>query len=473
MVTNAECRLQNVDCRLSIERPHTRQSTIHIRHFLLAVSIVATAAAESPPEDAVKQSPEESRLSVAVFRAGLMKRGLSELLELHLKTFPPAGQTEALLMMRDLKLAVFADLSRPEEERRAAVAEANRALERLIEDNGGDPRRFDWRFSLAHSLLYDEAEPFLTNIFYRGGSAQDRKELLSRSTRAVATIEKLVTELAEEYERVDRMSIREFEKLEAHGYIEQLDRLAPRAEYLLLWAFLYDALPRHGADPARTRELNEIIERIAGNPALLRTPHETSHVQVQALLLAGVAHRLLNNHQPAREYLDRALAVADRLDDSVERERVDWAVTLASLEGVRNDAADGRFDRALSRLDRFRGVVEIRRGGNFGMRVVAALLERSVYRLRAEAAHRDERHSEAERFRYESWASLVRLAQRQPDHRDELYATLYDMIGPDADPAQLDPVEHCSLIAGLLSDASRSDGDADPLLERVVSVGER
>ena len=86
MAANAECRLQNVDCRLSSERPHTRQSTIHIRHFLLAVSLVATAAAESPPEDAVKQSPEESRLSVAVFRAGLMKRGLSELLELHLKT---------------------------------------------------------------------------------------------------------------------------------------------------------------------------------------------------------------------------------------------------------------------------------------------------------------------------------------------------------------------------------------------------
>lgn len=437
------------------------------------MSTAAVVTAAPPSEDLPNKPPEDSRLSTAVFRAGLKKRGLTELLELHLKDFPPAGKTEALNMMREVKLAIFADETRPDSERRTAAAQANRILERLIDENSADPRRFEWRFDLAHSLLYDEAEPFLTRIFYRGGNALDRKELLSRSTRAVDTLRVLATELAEEYERVDRMSIREFEKLEDQGYVERLDALAPRTEYLLLWALLYDALPRDDADPTRARELNEIIERITGHPALLGTPHDTSHVQVQALLLAGIAHRLLNNHQPAREHLDRAIAVAQRLGDPAERERVDWAVTLAWLESVRNETDDGRFDEALSRLTRFRELTAGGHGGDYGLRVVAALLERSVYRLRGQAADQAGHPSEAARFREESWRALAQLAQAEPDHRDEVYAALYEMMGPEADVTRLDPFEQCALVAGLLSDADRSDGRADLLLDRAVTVGER
>lgn len=438
-----------------------------------AVSIAAALAAASPPVDVPTKPPEESRLSTAVFRAGLKKRGLTELLELHLKDFPPAGKTEALNMMREVKLAVFADATRPDGERRAAAGEANRILERLIDENSNDPRRFEWRFDLAHSLLYDEAEPFLTRIFYRGGNALDRKELLARSRRAVDTLRALASELTEEYERVDRMSIRAFERLQAQGYIERLDGLAPRTEYLLLWALLYDALPRDDADPTRARELNEIIERIVGHPALLGTPHDTSHVQVQALLLAGIAHRLLNNHQPAREHLDRAIAVAQRLSDPTERERVEWAVTLAWLESIRNETDAGRFDEALSRLTRFREPAAGGQGHDYGLRVVAALLERSVYRARGDVADQAGHPSEAARFRREAWRALARLAQTEPDHRDELYAALYEMMGPEADVARLDPFEQCALIAGLLSDADQSVGPVDKLLGRAVTVGER
>ncbi len=441
--------------------------------LVLVMSAVAVVAAVPPSQEAPIKPPEESRLSTAVFRAGLKKRGLTELLELHLKDFPPAGKTEALNMMREVKLAVFADATRPEGERRAAAAQANRILERLIDENSDDPRRFEWRFDLAHSLLYTEAEPFLTRIFYRGGNALDRKELLSRSTRAVDTLRVLVTELAEEYERVDRLSIREFEKLEAQGYVERLDGLAPRTEYLLLWALLYDALPRDDADPTRVRELNEIVERIVGHPALLGTPHDTSHVQVQALLLAGMTHRLLNNHQPARERLDRAIAVAERLGDPAERERVDWAVTLAWLESIRNETDDGRFDEALSRLRRFRELAAGVHGHDYGLRVVAALLERSVYRLRGDAAEKAGQLFEGAKFREEAWRALARLAQAEPDHRDELYAAIYEMIGPEADVARLDPLEQCALMAGLLSDADQSDGRAEKLLDRAVTVGER
>ena len=61
---------------------------------------------------------EESRLSTPAFRNGLKKRGLTDVLELHLKDFPPASETARLSSRRDILLAKFADHSRPKAERR-------------------------------------------------------------------------------------------------------------------------------------------------------------------------------------------------------------------------------------------------------------------------------------------------------------------------------------------------------------------
>ncbi|MGB2985525.1 MAG: tetratricopeptide repeat protein, partial [Phycisphaerae bacterium] len=456
-----------------------RRSPLPNRSSLLlllaaAVSLTTVAASSGPPpEDAPKKPAEESRLSTALFRAGLRKRGLTELLELHLKDFPLSSPTEALLMMREVKLAEHDDPILSPEQRESAIAEANRLLEQVIDENPDDARRFEWRFALAHSLLYDQAEPLFTSILYRGGNAADRQRLPSLSTRAVAVLRVLLGELATEYKRVDQLAIREFENLEAQGYIEELDRVGPRAEYLLLWAFFYDSLPRDDADPVRTQQLNDILERVAVNAALLKTPHKTSRVQVQALLLTGMTHRLLNNHQPARELLDRALAVTEQLGDPDERQRIQWAVTLTWLERIRNDRDDGRFDEALSQLVRFRNTVAAGGADTFGLRVVAALLERSIYEYRAAAAERANRTADARRYREEAWKPLARLAQQEPEHRDELYATIYDMVGHDVSPDKLDPFERCALIAGLLSDASGSTGNADSLLDRAIEVGER
>ena len=425
------------------------------------------------PREPQERPPEESRLSTPAFRAGLKRRGLTELLELHLRDFPPASEMERLIMMREVKLAEFADPTLTLEQQRAAIAEANRILGQLIEASSGDLRRFEWRFTLAHSIIYEEAEPFLTSILYRGGSIDDRQRLLSLSTRALAALTVLVKELAEEYERIDRMSIREFEKLEADGYIEQLDRLAPRSEYLLLWALLYNSLPREDTDPTRARQLNEILERIAGNPTLLNTPHKTSHVQVQALLLAGMTNRLLNNHQPAREHLDRALAVAAGINDPNERKRVDWSVTLAWLEVIRNEADDGRFEGALQRLTQFRSAFTSADEDDFGLRVAAALLERSVFERRATVADQAGRADDVQRYREKAWQPLARLVRDEPDKRDELYATLYDMIGPQTDLDKLDPFERCALMAGLLFEADQSTETSDALLDRAIAVGDR
>ena len=434
---------------------------------------VGTSAAVGLAQDESSPPAEEFRLDRKTFHEGLKKRGLTEILDLHLKEFPPQGVTAHLLIRRDVELARFADPGLPKEERMRAVAEANRILEELIERDGNDPRRFRWLFDLAHSLVYDEAEPFFTNILYQGGTSADRRSLLGLTTRAVGALTTLSQQLELEYSRIDGLPIETFEQLERNGYVEDIDRLKPQLDYLLLWTVLYDSLPRDDHDPTRLRRLNHIRNYLAGHREMLETPHDDSHVQVQVLLLAGMTARLLNDHLSAREHLDHAIAAAERLTDDAERARVSWAVTLAQIERVRNDRDDGRFEAAGNALKRLRERVTTESGNSFGLHVVAALLERSVLRARAALAEREGRPRDGQRYRDRSWQPLMGLVRSGLERRDEVYATVYGLIEPDATADSLDPFEQCALIAGLLFDASEHAAEAETLLDKAILVGER
>lgn len=424
------------------------------------------------PDGGISLPAEEVRFHRGVFRAALKKRGLIDLLDLHLRDFPPSDETDRLLTAREIKLAEFADAGRPLSERRASVAEANRILEELIESNVDDPRRLNWRFLLAHSLLYDEAEPFLTHILYRGGSTTDRAQLERYTGRALHVVSTLLQELDEELDRVDHLAVAQFEALERTGYIDKLDRLAPQTKYLHLWALFYDGLWRRNSNSTRLQRLNDILSAMSENPAFLDTPHTESRVQVPCLLLAGMACRGLDDHHRARDYLDRAVSVAERLTDPDLRQRVDWAVTLAQFESIRNHRDDARFPEALDGIARLRDTRRADEDAEFSIALLAALLERSVHRARAAAAEQAGRGPEAKGCRAEAWRSLARLARSKPMRRDEVYAVLFDLIEPDGDPTRLDPLERCALMSGLMTKAQEPEADTRALLDRAVRVGE-
>jgi len=443
---------------------------------LLLLTVASTARSAEPPatSSAVLQPPaEETRLNVVQFHEALKKRGLSEVLELHLKDFPPTNATTTLLLMREVKLAEFADASRPVDERGAAIAEANRILNQLVDDNPEDSRRFQWQYTLGHSLLYEESEPYSTNILYFGGSDDDRARLTALSSRAVEVVRSLAHRLQDESARIDRLPTQEFEAVEQRGYVDELDRLALSTDYLLLWALFYDALPRSDDDSTRARELNEIIETFVVKTSILNTPHERSHVQAPALLLAGMTRRRLNDHAAAREQLDRTIVIAQRLTDVVERERLQWAVTLATIELARNDRDDERFNDAMSAVARLRGDAGAESEGRFGLRLAAALLEKSVHEARAAAAEKAGRSVEVTELRALAWKALAQLASEEPYRRDAIYAVLYRTMGRDADVGRLDPFEQCAYIAGLVSDAESSPKSAPTLLDRAIAAGEQ
>ncbi|MBI4717106.1 MAG: hypothetical protein HY763_04820 [Planctomycetes bacterium] len=453
--------------------------------YLAGLAASSTAQTGTHSERTEKPA-EESRLNVNTFREALKKRGLTELLELHLKDFPPSGTTETLLALREVKLADYHDPRRGVAERLAAAAEANRILEDLIRLNPDDIRRFEWRFLLASSLLYEEAEPYLTNLLYYGGGRADASKAQALTSRAVVVASTLVDQLVAELARVEQLPVSSYEPLERSGYIEELDRLPPKTEYLLMWALLYDSLARAEQDHVRAAQLHRVLEILRARPEFLTTPHASSRIQVQAMLLAGMTHRLLNDFPAAREQLDRALATAERVD-AAEVERIRWAVNLAHLEKVRTERDDLRLEDALSALGRFRKYItsaESAAGGRpagrrdtaadpFAWRVAAALLERSIWRTRAEAVEREGRPAEAERYRRDSWKPLATLVERHPDHRDEVFALLYGAAGRDADPQRLDPLQQCALLMGLVAEAARMlqpSGPAPRPVEAAESV---
>jgi len=443
--------------------------------WFFSVASVSVWASQPAPDPPPSPNPpaEETRLNTVRFREALKKRGLNEILDLHFRDFPPTNAATTLLLIRELRLAEFADISRSAHHRQASIAEANRILDQLVVDNPEDPRRFRWQYTLAHSLLYEEAEPFTTNILYFGGSEDDRKRLTVLASRAVESIRSLIQRLREESARIDQLPSQEFEAIERKGHVDELDRLSLSADYLLLWAMFYDALPRTADDAMKARQLSGILEEFAAKPTILETPHELSHVQVQARLLAGMTYRRLNDHSAAREQLDRTAGIAARLTDVVEKERVQWAVTLAAIEAIRNDRDDGRFDDALSAAARLRGAAGVGSGDRFGLRLAAAMLEKSIHEARAAVAEKAGRPVEVNELRTLAWKSLVQLAAEEPDRRDAIYAALYRTMGRDANVDRLDPLEQCAYVAGLISEAGSAQEEAPMLLDRAIAAGER
>jgi tetratricopeptide (TPR) repeat protein len=420
------------------------------------------------------QAPaEEKRFSTGVFRAALKKRGLTDMLELHLRDFPPSDSVEKLLMARQIKTAEFADPSRAPAERRAAISEANAILERLIDQYPEDSRRTEWQFALAHSLLYDEAEPYSSSILYRGGSADDRAALSDLARRAVEIADALGAALDVEYERVDQLAIPQFEALERTGYIDKLDRLAPKAQYLRLWSLFYDALWRAPDDAVRIHDLSQILDIFERNGQLLQTPHDVGHVQVQCLLLAGMASRQVQNYSKARDFLGRAVFVADRVTTSEQRARIEWAAALARIERIRCDRDDDHYREALEGLEQFRRWVAASGRPVFDLSLTAALLERSIFRAAAEAAEAADRPVDVKTYRHKAWTALAELVRSRPEQGDRIYAAVNALIPRGADAASLDPFEQSALLAGLLLEGDGRGSPDSVLLDGAIAVGER
>jgi Tetratricopeptide repeat len=446
----------------------------NLRRITYCLVLVLLAGSASAQEGHKKAPAEQRRLGSGLFREGLKKRGLTELLALHMKDYPPESPVAVLLMRREVKLSQSRDAAIDPNARKDALAEANEILRQVIEESPGDLRRFDWLLALGRSLLYEEAAPYSSAILYVGETASDRETLRRVTERAVKTIRNLGRQLAGEYARVDSMSAAEFEALEASGVLDTLDRVSPQADYLLIWGLFYDAVGREPDDAVRVSELNELLSTLTARPAILNTPQDQNPVQIPALLVAGMSQRRLNDHHRAREYFDRARAAYDRIANADEKERMRQLITLGEIESVQNNRDDGRFPAARASLDRLEKLIDEAPGHHsvdpFLLRTSHALLSRSLRLARAASAAHFGRTEESDVYRASAWKPLAALTLSVPDRRSELYATVYRQLAPDAKPEAMDPFERVALIVGLTVDENydRAFEVADAFLDNAA-----
>lgn len=451
-----------------------------MRGAAAAFAIAGLLAAVGASAQTSQRPAEEQRLSNEDFHEGLKKRGLTELLELHLQEFPPSDAVSRLQLEREILLAESNDQTRPDDERIAAIAQANERLKQLIEANPQDPRRFEWTLKLVRSMLYEQGEKYISGILFRGGSERDLSRLRKITARAVTQLETLQQELSRELERIDNLSVPEFEKLERTGYIEQIDTVAPQAKYLLLWANFYDAIARSDDDPEQAMRFRFVLEMVRDNPSLLDTSRDVSAPQVSLLMMVGAAHRHLQDHTAAEQMLEKAIRAADRLTGKAELQEAKWAVIVAWLERARNRRDKGDFDTALTILNSFRSEsVKASLGDPLELQFLAALVEQSIYEARAERARASGAEAETRRYERLAWDALARLLGRSPDDRDRLYSMIYALLDDASDVSSLNPVEQAAMMAGLLRDAARAQGPghergtpAAELLDRAIGAGE-
>ncbi len=437
---------------------------------VVAMLGVSVRAGGQPNQTRPKRAAEEDRLNTGIFRAALKKRGLTELLNLHRADFPPTNEVDALRLARDIKLAEFADRSRTPEHRQAAIAEANTILRRLIAEHGDDLRQTEWRFALVRSILYQEAEPLITSILYRGGREDERKALRPLTEQAVATSAALIEHLHAEYKRIDAMSVSAFERLEKKGYVERLDQLEPQIRYVQLWAWFYDSLSYGDNDPRAAERLAKVRSGMSEMRSLLTTPHEQTGVQVQAHTLLGMTYRRLNQHRLARGALRQAVLIGARMADPTERTRVAWAIQLARIELIRNERRAGRFSAAMDAVDQLKQSLTPGEA-NFGLWLVAAMETRDVQRDWSIYKENRGETVDAAAHRKASWRALLELTRTFPKRRDEIYGIVYQRLDPATPADMLDPFERSAVLAGLLSEAAATP-DHTERLRRVIERGE-
>jgi len=409
----------------------------------------ATLAQERPAE--------EDRFDAAAFHNALRVRGLTELLELHLKEFPPRNEESLILLQRQVQLSRYADETLSEAQRMAALAEANRLLEQLIRMRDTDPRRHEWRCVLAGSLLNEEAAPAIARIVLLGGNADDRRVLADRAGRAVALLEKVLADVESEYARLDAMNLRDYERVEESGYIDRLETAEQQARYVIIWAHFYDALHRPPRDPVRHERLESVLDRLEEDAWLLEKPHDQTHLQAQTLLLAGMTERLLGLDGDADRHLEAAVSAVEKVADADERRSLAWVKLRAVVERSRALQHAGRQVAAAEVLRDFEHEAAAAGAETFGLRLVVAMAQRALHKAAAAAARSSNDAARAAAEEAAATAELVQLAEGHAGHKDEIYGTLYDLIGAGADVAALDDIEKAALMAGLLRDARRME----------------
>lgn len=413
---------------------------------------------QTPPP--ASPPPEEQRFDRETFIEALRQRGLTELLDLYLKENPPRTADARLLLQREVLRARYADSNLPLNERMQALREANDVLAELIRQKPRDRRVLEWQLELAWSRVFEESEPYTLRLLYGSASAADRETLRTLMPQALESLHALQEAVDAELDRLDKLPLAEYERLEDTGYVARLERtIAPKTRYVRLWALYYDALARPAGDDERARNLEELSAAWKTASDWLDRSHP---LQPQVSLLKGMSLRLAGEWNAAEEALVSAVDGVGQADPARQKDLA-WVVALSWLERIRALQDAGRIEVAQRMIADARRTFENLTALPSMATQALAICERGIYRTAATQAAASGRTEEARKLRDEGATALMSWLKADPQRRDGLYAALYRQLGPDADPAALDAVERAAMLAGWLR-------EADDLIQQAAAV---
>ena len=420
-----------------------------------SLPILALALSLACVSVGLAQDPENERLPTKSFRRGLKQLGLTDLLDYYVREFPPDDPLQASLLKRELRLNLYADATVPAAERLQALAEATVILRDLISTYPDHADRFEWQLELGRDLIFRKAEPYHNNVMLRGGTEADRAALSRITSEALGVYNALIAELVAAESEIDRMSIKQFEKSAKLGYIQSIEEHLPKARYFRLWASYYYCLTLPPSNPKLAKSMREIIQYLNEDSKLTSIDHAISHYQAQSLLLAGMAYRLLNSSALAEEVLSKAAAIVVAIPNYTERQSLRWVTTFSALERVKNFRDTNQYELALRALNKYRAQLPSSSPDQFSLVFALALLEGTIYRDQAESLAEGASARKAELL-LKSRQPLIDLARQQPRYQDEIYATLFEMLGAMGDISSLDSFEQSVYLAGLLRRAGQT-----------------
>ncbi len=421
----------------------------------LLTTLIAAGEGRSP-------QPEDKLLDPARLRDELLQRGMTTLLDAYIEQCPPEGPAEKLIYQRQRELLIYRDKSRDDAECLAALDRAIELLARAIEEHPDDPRVMDWRLQLGKDLIYKRAEPYYNNILFRGGSKDDRRQLLAITRQATEAFDGLLREIDQWNQKLQTLGEAELRKLQNAGEIQRYRTLELQSRYFASWARFYRALATPPGEQ-RSKMLEGIITYFTvEKKEWIETAHKESGVQCQSLLLLGMTYRLAGKAEQAMQALSQAVKTVEGLTDPAERRSLQWVAHLGRMERVKVLRDAGQYDKALTSIESIqKGLAD--EPQSLSIELAAALLEGSIYRKQAEEALKTKDRAKHDALMARSRQPLIALANRRPRAKAQIYASLYPLLGKDPDPKKLGPFDQSVLIAGLLTDAASVQQKIDQL----------
>ncbi len=270
---------------------------------------------------------------------------------------------------------------------------------------------------------------------FRGGTAEDFQALARITAQALGVFDRLINELIAAEAKIDSLTIKQFEKSAKSGHIERIEELQPKARYFRLWASYYRCLTLEPGSVSLVAPLKEIVDYLNEESKLTTIEHRNSHYQAQSLLLAGMAYRLLGSSDRAEDYLFKAGTVVAAIPDFMERHDLKWVTLFSALERVKNFRDRGQYEMAVRTLDEFQSQLPVNSPDQFSLHFALALLKGTVYRAHALALPSDA-SAERSQLLLTSRQALIDLAREHPRYQDEIYATLFGLLGDVEDLLQ-------------------------------------